>query len=353
MVNYSSALGKVCGALDNSCKHHGKNKNTQDSKLPIAKDTSLTLTLILSLKTYFIFVLTVFFLIVDAPAQRSLKPMPAEQWFVNYQSYLLQATSVNNTAEAHYQLGQWALKNGLEDEAWEQWILALRLNPHHLVTRKATGYSQQNGDGKWSRPGEVNQSWIAALDADQRGLSLSITIEDDADADFFVEYQWRLRRLNEFIWQITEGQIYIKKIHIQDNTPASSDSTKHRIIIPKGQLRIPVMKGGGALCKNTGRSNWQVISGGRCYVRILAHEIFHGIFGLPDERHGCYCLMQGGLYGISTKDLLLCDATSHRAAKNTPVSCWSLIQQRYPNMKHPNAIKSGQVPEVTILIDNR
>lgn len=305
------------------------------------------------MKTLFIFVLAVFLLTVDAPAQRSLKPMAAEQWFGNYQSYLLQAASVSNTADAHYQLGQWALKNGLEDEAWEQWILALRVKPHHPPTRIATGYSQQNSDGKWSRPGKINQSWIDSLDADQRGLSLSITIEDDADADFFVEYQWRLRRLNEFIWQITEGQVYIKEIHIQDNTPGSSDSTKHRIIIPKGQLKIPVMKGGGALCKNTGRSNWQVISGGRCYVRILAHEIFHGIFGLPDERHGCYCLMQGGLYGISTKDLLLCDSSTHRGVKNTPVSCWSLIQIRYPSMNHPNASKYGRVPEAKIRITDQ
>lgn len=202
----------------------------------------------------------------------------------------------------------------------------------------------------WTRSGEINQKWINSLQANKQALSLSITIEDDADAVFIEEYQWRLQRLNRFIWQITEGQTYIKDIHIRDKTPGDSNSSLHRIVIPKGQLTIPVMEGGGALCKNSGRPDWQVISGGRCYVRILAHEICHGLFGVPNERHGCYCLMQGGLYGIKTKDLVLCDSRSHRPAPITPTSCWDTILKRYSGMKHPNTERFGRAPETLITV---
>lgn len=290
------------------------------------------------------------FISADAQAQLALKPMPAKQWFSNYQSYLKQAATAQNTADSHFQLGQWAWDNGLEDEAWEQWIQALRIDPDHTATRKATGYSRKSNQENWTRSGEINQKWLLSLQTDKRALSLNITIEDDADAEFLAEYQWRMQRLNWFIWQITEGQMYIKNIHIRDRTPGNSNSSLHRIVIPKGQLTIPVMAGGGALCKNSGRPDWQVISGGRCYVRILAHEICHGLFGVPDERHGCYCLMQGGLYGIKTKNLVLCDDRSHRHAANTPDSCWNLILKRYPGMKHPNSAKHGRVPEIKITV---
>ncbi|NOX98998.1 MAG: hypothetical protein GXP30_04570 [Verrucomicrobia bacterium] len=305
------------------------------------------------MKTFLFLPLLSALLMLSAQAQHVLKPMPAKQWFSNYQVYLKQAATVNNSADSHYQLGQWAWSNGLEDEAWEQWILALRIDPDHVATRKSTGFSRENSGDRWARAGEINPDWIRALEIDNRALSLNITIEDDADADFLSEYQWRLRRLNWFIWQITEGQIYIKDIHIQDKTQGSPDSSIHRIVIPKGQLNIPVMKGGGALCKNSGRPNWQVISGGRCYVRILAHEICHGLFGVPDERHGCYCLMQGGLYGIKTQDLVLCDDHSHRPAPSTPDSCWAIILKRYPGIKHPNTEKFGRVPETKFtVLDN-
>lgn len=290
------------------------------------------------------------FISADVQAQLVLNPMPAKQWFGNYQSYLKQVEAVQNTADSHFQLGQWAWDNGLEDEAWEQWILALRIAPDHTATRKATGYSRKSEAENWTRSGKINQKWISSLQTNKRALSLNITIEDDADAGFLAEYQWRLQRLNWFIWQITEGQLYIKNIHIQDRTPGNSDSSLHRIVIPKGQLSIPVMEGGGAMCKNSGHPDWQVISGGRCYVRILAHEICHGLFGVPDERHGCYCLMQGGLYGIRTKDLVLCDDRSHQSAPNTPKSCWNIILKRYPGMKHPNTEKFGRVPDALITV---
>lgn len=273
------------------------------------------------------------------PAHR---PMAAQTWFQNYKTYLQRAASVARTGDAHYKLGRWAWRHGLEDEAWEQWTKALAAAPDHAATREATGYIR--GAEGWTRPGELKPDWLAKVKADGRALAVDIAIQDDADAAFFSEFRWRLLRLSWFLWQITEGQVYLEKIEVADQID------RGRFTILEGKLDIPVLEGGGATCYNAGQPDWTVTSGGRCYVRILAHEMLHGIFGLPDERHGCYCLMQGGLYGIKTPDLELCDDASHRPHDQTPRSCWSIIRSRYPQMRHPNPVDYGRAPEVEIVI---
>ncbi len=282
---------------------------------------------------------------VAAQPRTALQPMPAQEWFNNYKTYLSRAARVEKSAEAHYRLGRWAWEHGLEDEAWEQWVKALAADPDHLETRKATGFVDT--EGGWERPGQVNPEWVSQVDAAGRGLSFTVAIEDDASAAFFDELSWRLRRLNWFLWKITEGQVYLKEVKVVDL------STTGRFVVPAGQLDVPVMAGGGASCANPGRPDWRVISGGRCYVRILGHEMLHGLFGLPDERHGCYCLMQGGLYGIKTPDLRLCDAEYHRPDPSAPESCWSIIQRRDPSMTHPNPADYGRAPEVKIEVVDR
>lgn len=275
-------------------------------------------------------------------AQEGHQPMAAHEWFKNYTTYLERAKTVTKTGDAHYQLGRWAWDHGLEDEAWEQWTKALAVDADHAPTRQATGFARV-GDA-WARPGEVKPEWLAEVKADGRALTVDIAIQDDADAAFFEEFRWRLERLSWFLWQITEGQVYLERIDVADKTQEG------RFILLAGQLDTPVLDGGGAACYNPGRPDWYVTSGGRCYVRILAHEMLHGLFGLPDERHGCFCIMQGGLYGIKTPDLELCDDDSHRPHAQTPRSCWSMIQARYPKMQHPNPVDYGRAPEVEIVI---
>lgn len=280
-----------------------------------------------------------------AAQNRAHEPMAAQTWFENYQTYLQRASTVAKTGAGHYELGRWAWDHGLEDEAWEQWTKVLAVDPDHAPTREATGFVKATGGG-WTRPGEVKEVWLKRVKADGRALSFTIAIQDDADAAFFTEFRWRIRRLAWFLWQITEGQLYLEKVRVTDQTE------RGRFIVPAGQLDVPVMAGGGATCHKAGQPDWYVVSGGRCYVRILAHEMMHGIFGLPDERHGCYCLMQGGLYGIKTPDLELCDGGSHRRHDQTPRSCWTMIQDRYPEMRHPNPADYGRAPDVEIVIED-
>ena len=273
------------------------------------------------------------------------KPMAQEEWFGNYQHYMTESEKLSKVenADKHYELGQWAWDHGLEDEAWEQWLEALKDNADHAPSYGAMGY--EKADDKWQRPGEIDEQWVQQVKKAGRALSYTFAFEDDVEDEFFEEFSWRLRRLNWFIWHLTEGQMYLENIKVVDK------STEGRFLIDKGRLYQTLLTGGGASCYNAGREDWYVKSGGRCYVRIFCHEFFHGIFGLPDERHGCICLMQGGLYGIKTPDLHLCDKETHRENKYIPTSCWDQVLKRFPDMKHTSE-SHGRAPEVKIEVVN-
>lgn len=273
-----------------------------------------------------------------------MRPMEAKVWFASYQKYRAISAGIADLRDAsrHYELGRVAWEHGLEDEAWEQWLAALYLDPEYAEARAAIGYERSGG--AWVRPSAVNTEWVAAVESAGRALQFAIGIEDDADALFFREFSWRLRRLNWLLWDLTEGQVFLKRIVVADKT------NEGRIVIEKGKLDKALLDGGGAICQNPGRPDWRVVSGGRCYVRVLCHELFHGIFGLPDERHGCPCIMQGGLYGVKTSELRLCDAATHAADTTIRESCWETILRRFPDMKHPNPMAYGSAPEVEIEI---
>jgi len=283
----------------------------------------------------------------SARGVHSLQPMDAKVWFANYQRYRAASIAIADRKEPdrHFALGNLALEHGLEDEAWEQWLTALYLDPNHAGARAAIGYEWR--DQRWFRPHRLNREWIDAVKAAGRAYRFTIAIEDDASEEFLREFSWRVRRLNWLIWDLTEGQAFLERIVIADRTGEG------RIVVERGKLDTPLIEGGGARCENPGRADWRILSGGRCYVRILCHEFFHGIFALPDERHGCACIMQGGLYGVKTSDLLLCDAESHVHHPDTPVACWDLIRRRFPDMKHPNSVAYGDAPWVEIEIRDR
>lgn len=302
------------------------------------------------LKPLIVFLLTGIFFQLSAQRSGGYEPMSQKEWLGNYREYIKSKTalSASNDPEKHYQLGQWAWEHGLEDEAWEQWLVTIKYDENHQKSYAAIGFVKK--DDQWVRPGELNQEWVEKVDESGRAFSYTFAFADDADEEFFEEFSWRVRRLNWFIWHLTEGQMYLKKIRLVDK------STEGRFIIEEGRLNQTLLTGGGAVCYNSGSKDWFVKSGGKCYMRILCHEFFHGIFGLPDERHGCFCIMQGGLYGIKTPDLKLCDRESHRESSVTPTSCWEIILNRYPDMNHEEASivsDRGKAPETEITIVNQ
>lgn len=274
-----------------------------------------------------------------AAAPPALEPLTPGEWASRVQTYeKLALATTGADADAHFALGRdvWAL--GLEDEAWEQWLAALALNADHAEARAAMGFFAT--DGGWSRHANStvpDAGWIAGVRAGGRAFSFVVAVQDDASSAQLEGLAWRLRRMSWFLWGASEGQIFLDEIRIEDRRADG------RFVIESGKLETTLLDGGGAFCMNVGRPDWKVVSAGKAYTRILAHEMLHGIFGLPDERHGCQCIMQGGLYGIRTDQLGLCDATTHRPATATPTSCWELALDRDGGLTHPNVAFPGRV----------
>jgi len=276
----------------------------------------------------------------------ALNPISPQEWQARVAEYDARvATLEAPSADEHFALGQWAWESGLEDEAWDQWIAAIAADPRHAESRAAMGF-ERGPKKSWRRPGDLNPEWIASVREAGRSFSFTVAIQDDADAAFFEHLSWRFKRMSWFLWELTEGQVFLDEVTLEDQRPDG------RFVIEAGKLETTLLQGGGAFCMNAGQEDWKVISAGRVYNRILVHEFLHGIFGLPDERHGCECIMQGGLYGIRTDQLALCDVDSHAANTVTPTACWTLVQKRYPAMKHPNPDDPGQVPKLEIKIVN-
>jgi hypothetical protein len=279
-----------------------------------------------------------------------IQPITPDEWVSRVQEYQARAEKIHDDEKRkpHLELARWAHESGLEDEAWEQWIVALDLGGPKDEVWKQMGFGLgKDGPYFLDGPKDVNPRWVEKVRKAGRGYSFRIAIQDDAPKAFFDDLGWRVRRMNWFFWRVTEGQVFLDEIEIIDKEEDG------RFVIAAGKLDATLLTGGGAFCANPGTPDWKVISAGGVYVRILAHEMLHGIFGLPDERHGCACIMQGGLYGIRSDQLSMCDSDTHRHDDYTPTACWDLARERFPDMAHPNSADFGAPPDVKLKIVDR
>ncbi|MCH8318178.1 MAG: hypothetical protein IIA88_06735, partial [Bacteroidetes bacterium] len=145
-------------------------------------------------------------------------PMSQQEWFGNYKHYMAESKKLNEvkSADQHYELGQWAWEHGLEDEAWEQWLEAIKYDKNHAPSYIAMGYEKTDND--WQRPGQVDEEWIHQVKKSGRALTYTFAFADDVEPEFFEEFNWRIQRLNWFIWDLTEGQMYLEKIKVVDKS---------------------------------------------------------------------------------------------------------------------------------------
>lgn len=280
-----------------------------------------------------------------------IDPQAPEQWLANVAEYDSRKEGLVSVAD-HLALGEWAYEQGLEDEAWEQFAAAMKANAGAMpaidaYARRAMGLlDPKAGAAVGANEALVDAKRIRAIRDAGLAFSFTVAIEDDAPPEFYEELKWRLRRMNWFFWRVTEGQMFLDELVLEDQT------SNGRFVIERGKLELTLLSGGGAFCVNAGEPDWSVVSAGRVYTRVLSHEMLHGVFGLPDERHGCACIMQGGLYGIRSDQLAMCDDEGHRSAGSTPVSCWSLAQARYPSLERSDPVAWGAPPEPKFVVND-
>lgn len=242
------------------------------------------------------------------------------------------------TADLHFRLGKWSQEIGLEDVALADYERALAINPKHSSAKSAVDRIRNSTEFKLKMLG-------AEYDKYGRAWHISVAIEEGVDKKFIDGWKERIQELSEYVWNITEGQFYIADCEIEDNT------SEGKIIVEKGKLDWHGMdnkEGSGVLayCAASGTPSWEVHCPGLAGVSVLAHEIFHGVFGLPDEYYQtpmCECVMKS-----APNPQKLCDASNHIGGgsnRGPPGSegktCWQIIIDR-PEFKgtpkHPSPL---------------
>lgn len=242
------------------------------------------------------------------------------------------------TPDIYYRLGKWCEEVELDDMALADYERALALNPKHSQAKSAANRIKTSG-------AYLLRNLVDTYDKLGRAWHITVTIEEPVSKDFIEKWRHKIQCLSDYVWNITEGQFFIATCEIED------DASDGKIIVEKGKLDWGGMdnkEGNGVLayCAGSGSSGWEVHCPGLAGVSVLAHEIFHGVFGLPDEYYQnpmCECVMRS-----APNPQMLCHAKDHipgGSNRGPPGSegkdCWQIIKDR-PEFKgtpmQPNQI---------------
>ncbi|MBI2932392.1 MAG: tetratricopeptide repeat protein [Planctomycetes bacterium] len=253
-------------------------------------------------------------------------------------AYELKKTSAGDAdaPDTHFNLGRWCETVGLDDEALKEYEEAVGLDAKHNGAKSALTRIHNSIEYKFKQ-------LAVEYDRNARAWHLTVAVEDQADLRFMEEWGKKIQELSKYVFDITEGQFYIADCEIED---ASSDG---RIIIEKGKMNwrgTGNAQGQGVLafCIGSGNPDWVVHCAGKNGVGVVAHEIFHGIFGLPDEYYQepqCECVMRA-----APNPQKLCDSSNHIGGGRRPgpegsegKDCWKIIMDRKAfnaTVRHPN-----------------
>jgi hypothetical protein len=176
---------------------------------------------------------------------------------------------------------------------------ALKASPDHAGAKQGLAAIQNSSDYKL-------RALVAQYVKLERALVLDVAIEDNVGPDFFKEWEKKMQDLSNYVFDITEGQFFIAAVELEDSV------SEGRLLVQKGTLNSGGLQGDSgvlAYCTSPGNPDWRVTCSGRGSVSTLTHEIFHGIFGLPDEYYQqpmCDCVMKS-----APNPQKLCDETNH------------------------------------------
>lgn len=273
------------------------------------------------------------------------------------QAYRLRAASAPDTIPEHLALAKWCDKElGLADESRREYRAAYELKKKEAAPVDVGRWCEQQGltdfaVAEYEAAGDNSTAKSAlarirgsiefrqrqlALEYDKTGRAwhFTVAIEENVDRKFLDEWAAKIQDLSDYIFVVTEGQFFIADCEIEDS---SSDA---RIIVEKGKLGwrgLSNKEGTGTLayCQGSGMPDWEVHAPGKSAVSVLAHEVFHGVFGLPDEYYQnpqCDCVMRS-----APNPQKLCDGADHIGPGGK--SCWDIIRSRKPYgsvVQHPN-----------------
>jgi len=198
-------------------------------------------------------------------------------------------------------------------------------------------------------PGEVSGDAIVPRTAQTPfGLTWTIGFNQNVSMQELQAWYQRMLRMNQELWDISEGQVYVGKVIIKDNVNPSATANNTLGQPVTGELQMLVFVGSswdepGA----DGYVEFDENTGNR-YIGLpeaprelsVIHEASHMIFDLSwssgpalwDEYQDGFqddaCIMEAIVGGR------WCGADNHQPQSSQPTSCWGQILNDYPNFKY-------------------
>jgi len=175
------------------------------------------------------------------------------------------------------------------------------------------------------------------------GLDVTVAVKPDAPPEFFEQLKKRFQLGSEKLFELTEGQMYLRALIIRDKEQVGA------IIITRldGQFLEDGKPTAGQVQFSGGSAI--MLLPGEFHPYTFVHEAGHMWLRLPDEygdKPSCSCVMSAG----QTMKPKFCDAGTQHSGEGA--SCWERILRAYPNWKHPNTVP-GSAPQVQFKIEDR
>lgn len=271
-----------------------------------------------------------------------------------YDDYDAKKSDFEDTADGHVKLGDWCKSQGLTFQAREEWKQAVGLDAAHEAAHKALGdikgkdgawvafEKQQEAkglelfEGKWLRHEQADQ--IRAKRHPVVAWVLTATYFEDSDRAFLESWGERAKEASAFMWELSEGQMYVKQITVTDKGGPADFR-----IINKDSMKI--RKGAYA---EAGADS--ITAPGQILGYTFLHELIHFKYLRPDHCDNCHhCIMSSDPNANQ-----LCDDGDHKAPPQT--SCWGAIRAFHKDLRLKpltRKAKLGPVPETKVVIQDR
>jgi hypothetical protein len=270
-----------------------------------------------------------------------------------YDDYDARKKEFEETAEGRAKLGDWCKSKGLLWQAREEWKAAVKLDPDHEAARKALGdrkkkeggwetfEEQQEAkgfklfEGRWLKPADIEQIKFARRP--YYGWTLTAAYKEDCDKAFLESWGERAKAASKYMWELTEGQMYVKEITVSDGG-GGADFT----IVNKDKMKIR----DGAYAETTGGT---ILAPGQILAYTFFHELLHLKYGQGHCDACKHCIMSSDPYANQ-----ICDEADHKSACSP---CWSLIRKRHQKEMALRPLtrkwKSTPVPETKVILRDK
>ncbi len=269
-----------------------------------------------------------------------------------YDTYEKKKPEFEETADGHTKLGEWCKGQGLTWQARIEWKRAVEIDPDFEAARKALGdrktkagwetfEDQQKAkgleffEGYWLKKSDIAKIHDARHPS--VGWVLTATYTGDADEAFLKSWGERAKDASTYMWELTEGQMYVKELTITDKG-GGADFT----IVNKDKMKIR----DGAYAETGGGT---ITAPGL----ILTYTFFHELIHLKYSGEHCdnckHCIMSS-----DPKATQVCDDADHKAPPKP--SCWGQMRARHKELALKPLTRKWKptpAPETKVIVKDR